>query len=93
VLVTSRTQLTGLAVAERIHLGALPSKQAVELLAKIAGADRVAREPDAAAAIAALCGHLPLALRMAGGMLAANPPGGCSAWPIGSVGAIGCWAR
>src|SRR5882724_11547324 len=73
VLVTSRSRLAGLALAEVIDLGVLPPGQAVELLGKIAGADRVGTEPEAAAAIAALCGYLPLALRIAGARLAARP--------------------
>jgi tetratricopeptide (TPR) repeat protein/transcriptional regulator with XRE-family HTH domain len=73
VLVTSRTRLTGLAGTEVIDLDVLPPEQAVELLGKIAGADRVAREPAAAQVIAALCGYLPLALRIAGARLAAKP--------------------
>ena len=73
VLVTSRTRLTGLAGAEVIDLDVLPPEQAVELLGKIAGAHRIAREPAAAQVIAALCGYLPLALRIAGARLAAKP--------------------
>jgi transcriptional regulator with XRE-family HTH domain len=77
VLVTSRTRLTGLAVAEVIDLDILLPGQAVELLGKIAGADRVASEPQAAQVIAVLCGYLPLALRIAGARLAAKPH-----WPL-----------
>jgi tetratricopeptide (TPR) repeat protein/transcriptional regulator with XRE-family HTH domain len=73
VLVTSRTRLTGVAGTEVIDLDVLPPEQAVELLGKIAGADRVAREPAAAQVIASLCGHLPLAVRIAGARLAAKP--------------------
>jgi tetratricopeptide (TPR) repeat protein/transcriptional regulator with XRE-family HTH domain len=73
VLVTSRTRLTGLAGAEAIDLDVFPPEQAVELLGKISGAHRVAREPAAAQVIAALCGYLPLALRIAGAKLAAKP--------------------
>ena len=73
VLVTSRTRLTGLAGTEVIDLDVLAPEQAVELLGKIAGADRIAREPAAAQVIAALCGYLPLALRIAGARLAAKP--------------------
>jgi len=73
VLVTSRARLTGLAVAEVVDLDVLPPGQAVELLGKIAGTDRVAGEPGAAQAIAAMCGHLPLALRIVGTRLAAKP--------------------
>src|SRR5262245_6106409 len=73
VLVTSRTRLTGVAGTEVIDLDVLPPEQAVELLGKIAGADRVAREPAAAQVIASLCGPLPLAVRIAGARLAAKP--------------------
>jgi tetratricopeptide (TPR) repeat protein/transcriptional regulator with XRE-family HTH domain len=73
VLITSRTRLTGLAGTEVIDLDVLPPEQAVELLGKIFGAHRVARELAAAQVIAALCGYLPLALRIAGAKLAAKP--------------------
>jgi DNA-binding SARP family transcriptional activator/transcriptional regulator with XRE-family HTH domain len=73
VLVTSRARLAGLALAEVIDLDVLPPGQAVELLGKIVGADRVASEPQAAKTIAALCGYLPLALRIVGARLAAKP--------------------
>src|SRR5262249_51222189 len=73
VLVTSRARLAGLTLAEVIDLGVLPVGQAVELLGKIVGAGRVAAEPTAAAQIAALCGYLPLALRIVGARLAAKP--------------------
>jgi tetratricopeptide (TPR) repeat protein len=73
VLVTSRARLAGLTLTEVIDLGVLPPEQAVELLGKIAGAGRVAAEPGAASQIAALCGYLPLALRIVGARLAAKP--------------------
>jgi transcriptional regulator with XRE-family HTH domain/tetratricopeptide (TPR) repeat protein len=73
VLVTSRARLAGLTLAEVIDLGVLRAGQAVELLGKIFGAGRVAAEPEAAAQIAALCGYLPLALRILGARLAAKP--------------------
>jgi tetratricopeptide (TPR) repeat protein/transcriptional regulator with XRE-family HTH domain len=73
LIVTSRNRLTGLPGTELIDLDVFPPEQAVELLGKIAGADRIAREPAAAQLIAALCGYLPLALRIAGARLAAKP--------------------
>jgi DNA-binding SARP family transcriptional activator/tetratricopeptide (TPR) repeat protein/transcriptional regulator with XRE-family HTH domain len=73
VLVTSRNRLVELAATEVIELDVLPPGQALELLGKIAGVDRVADEPEAARTIAALCGYLPLALRIAGARLAARP--------------------
>ncbi|WP_253884959.1 ATP-binding protein [Actinokineospora diospyrosa] len=75
VLITSRSRLTGLATregAQRMALDVLPPQRAVEVLARIAGSDRVAAEPDAAAELARSCGYLPLALRIVGGRLAAN---------------------
>ena len=73
VLVTSRVRLAGLTPAEVIDLGVLPPEQAVELLGKIVGAGRVAVESGAASQLAALCGYLPLALRIVGARLAAKP--------------------
>src|SRR5574341_685052 len=73
VLVTSRERLAGLAMSDAIDLEVLAPEQAMELLGRIAGADRIAAEPEAARAIAALCGGLPLALRVAGVRLAAKP--------------------
>jgi DNA-binding SARP family transcriptional activator/tetratricopeptide (TPR) repeat protein/transcriptional regulator with XRE-family HTH domain len=73
VLITSRARLAGLALTEVIDLDVLPPEEAVELLGKIIGADRVASEPEAARTVVALCGYLPLALRIAGARLAAKP--------------------
>ena len=77
VLVTSRETLATLAGATHLHLDELPPDQAVTLLARLAGEDRVAAKPAAAATIARACDHLPLALRIAGARLAARP-----AWPL-----------
>jgi NB-ARC domain len=71
-LVTSRFPLAGLDRAHRVALDVLDSREAVHLLAAIAGADRVTAEPDAAELIARLCGFLPLAVRIAGAKLAAK---------------------
>ena len=73
VLVTSRARLVGLEGARLLDLEVLQTGQAVELLARIVGAERVAGEPDAAAAIVGFCGYLPLAVRIAGARLAARP--------------------
>ncbi|TDP92944.1 AfsR/SARP family transcriptional regulator [Labedaea rhizosphaerae] len=67
VLVTSRHHLSGLAVREgatRIGIGELPDADATALLAEAIGAARVAHEPSATAELVALCGRLPLALRI-----------------------------
>jgi tetratricopeptide (TPR) repeat protein len=77
VLVTSRSRLPALAGSHAVTLGALPSDQAAALLAAVTGPDRAAAEPDAVTEIARLCGHLPLALRIAGARLASRP-----AWTV-----------
>ena len=77
VLVTSRQLLSGIHGAEHLHLDVLPADEAVRLLGHLAGPERIAAEPEAAVALAQLCGYLPLALRIAGARLAARP-----AWPV-----------
>jgi DNA-binding SARP family transcriptional activator/Tfp pilus assembly protein PilF len=77
VLVTSRQVLTGLEGVTHLHLDVLTPEEAVTLLGRVAGAERIAAEPAAAAEIARCCGYLPLALRIAGARLAARP-----AWPV-----------
>jgi DNA-binding SARP family transcriptional activator/tetratricopeptide (TPR) repeat protein len=70
VLVTGRARLAALAGARRLDLDVLDPGQATELLGRVAGPERITAEPDAAQAIAELCGHLPLAVRVAGARLA-----------------------
>jgi tetratricopeptide (TPR) repeat protein len=73
VLITSRLRLGGLEAAHALTLDVLDPGQAVELLAKLAGHERVAAEPEAARQIVRLCGWLPLAIRIAGARLAGRP--------------------
>ncbi len=73
VLVTSRARLAGLGGAQQVDLAILHDDQAVELLARVAGPQRVATEPAAAEQIVRLCGCLPLAVRVAGARLGARP--------------------
>jgi DNA-binding SARP family transcriptional activator len=73
VLMTSRRRLTGLPAPSCFEIGTLSRCHAIALLARIVGDDRVKREPDAAQRLCALCGCLPLALRIAGARLAARP--------------------
>jgi hypothetical protein len=54
-------------------LGPLPDQEAKCLLGTITGPVRVAAEPEAAARIVEACEGLPLAVRIAGARLAANP--------------------
>jgi tetratricopeptide (TPR) repeat protein len=74
-LVTSRDALTGLISREgarRLDVDLLPLADTVRLLKKLIG-DRVDSEPESAAALAALCGRLPLAVRVAAELAAARP--------------------
>src|SRR5439155_12581892 len=75
-LVTSRDRLGGLVARDGalpVTLDVLPPDEARALLAGILGAARVAAEPDAAADLARLCAHLPLALRIAAANLSEHP--------------------
>ncbi|WP_445396843.1 ATP-binding protein [Streptomyces sp. LE64] len=72
-VVTSRNCLSGLEGVHRVDLPLLRREEAVELLTRILGPERVEREAQAARDLADLCGHLPLALRIAGQRLAARP--------------------
>jgi transcriptional regulator with XRE-family HTH domain/tetratricopeptide (TPR) repeat protein len=73
VLVTSRNTLTGLDARHRLAVGLLPPDRSVALLRAVAGEDRVAAEPEAAARVATLCGGMPLALLIAGNRLTGRP--------------------
>jgi DNA-binding SARP family transcriptional activator/tetratricopeptide (TPR) repeat protein len=76
VLVTSRSQLSGLAAvdgARSLTLDLLTPREARDLLAHRLGADRVAAEPDAAEELAGLCARLPLALNITAARAAARP--------------------
>jgi DNA-binding SARP family transcriptional activator/Tfp pilus assembly protein PilF len=76
VLVTSRDRLGGLVAidgARRLTLDVLPPEEAVGLLTRLLGAERVAAEPQAAGELAEVCGLLPLALRIAAANLAEQP--------------------
>jgi DNA-binding SARP family transcriptional activator/Tfp pilus assembly protein PilF len=75
-LVTCRDRLDGLVArdgARPLTLGPLAPSEAVSLLARVIGPDRVAAEPDATAEAAQRCGRLPLALCIAAANLAAHP--------------------
>ncbi|WP_433279720.1 BTAD domain-containing putative transcriptional regulator [Pseudonocardia xinjiangensis] len=76
VVVTSRHELAGLLVSpggHRISLDLLDPGDARLLLHGIVGDERMAREPEAAAELIALCGGLPLALRVAAAHLVTRP--------------------
>jgi DNA-binding SARP family transcriptional activator/tetratricopeptide (TPR) repeat protein len=76
VLVTSRSQLTGLVATEGaklLSLDMLAEADARELLAGRLGGQRVAAEPGGAGELARLCGGLPLALVVVAARAAAQP--------------------
>ncbi|GHB71291.1 hypothetical protein GCM10010377_72310 [Streptomyces viridiviolaceus] len=65
LVVSSRRTLAGLEGVHRTELGALTREDSASLLRAVVGADRVDAEPAAVLAVTELCGHLPLALRVA----------------------------
>ncbi|MFI9150102.1 ATP-binding protein [Streptomyces sp. NPDC053367] len=70
VVVTSRRMLTGLESVRRLPLGELTGSEAAAFLTGLVGAERAAADPAALEDVARRCGHLPLALRIAGNWLA-----------------------
>ncbi|HEX9032392.1 MAG TPA: AfsR/SARP family transcriptional regulator [Streptosporangiaceae bacterium] len=73
VVVTSRARLADLDAARLVELGTLLPADSAALVTRISGRDPVGPDADATAAIALACGHLPLALRIAGARLAEDP--------------------
>ncbi|MEU7934864.1 AfsR/SARP family transcriptional regulator [Micromonospora echinofusca] len=73
VIVTSRLRMPELAGATSIEVGTLDRRQALALLGRIIGAQRIAEEADAAERIVELCGRLSLGVRVAGSRLLARP--------------------
>lgn len=76
VLVTSRRRLAVPANLS-LDLDVISAAESHQLLATLAGADRLAAEPEAATAIVEACAGSPLALLIVGGRLATRP-----AWPL-----------
>ncbi len=77
LLVTSRNQMAGLAVdyaVTGVDLEVLAAEEALVLLGRILGTERVAKEQTAAGRLVELCGRMPLALRIAAAKLATRPP-------------------
>jgi DNA-binding SARP family transcriptional activator/tetratricopeptide (TPR) repeat protein/transcriptional regulator with XRE-family HTH domain len=77
MVVTSRARLEGLDGAHLLPLDVMTAGDAVGVLAKIVGEDRIAAEPAAADQLVQACGGLPLALRITGAKLATRP-----SWPL-----------
>lgn len=82
-LITSRNRLIGLDEVPPVSLDVLSPPESAQLLARASGdpsgpEGRLARDPDAAAEVLRLCGHLPLALRLAAARLRHRP-----GWTVG----------
>ncbi|MER6917362.1 BTAD domain-containing putative transcriptional regulator [Streptomyces sp. NPDC000594] len=76
-IVTSRSWLGGTADGRTVALTAMSPGESLSLFARIAGERRTGAEHAEAAAITELCGHLPLAVRIAASRLCARPR-----WPL-----------
>jgi tetratricopeptide (TPR) repeat protein len=80
VLVTSRSRLAGLDGALALALSLPTPADGLALLSGVLGRERVLAEPESAAELVALCGQLPLALRIAASRLRNRPQ-----WTIASM--------
>ncbi|MEV6836927.1 tetratricopeptide repeat protein [Streptomyces sp. NPDC051133] len=82
-LITSRNRLLGLDEVPPVSLDVLSPRESAELLARASGDPggpdgRLGRDPQSAAEVLRLCGHLPLALRLAAARLRHRP-----GWTVG----------
>ncbi len=80
VIITSRAMLAAIPGAQLLRLDPLAPAEALEMLARIAGPQRVAAEPDASRQLISMCACLPLAVRIVGARLTARP-----SWPIAQL--------
>lgn len=80
VVVTSRRTLPGLDGAGSLPVGGFTTAEALELLDRYAGSDRVRREADDARRLADLCGNLPLAVAVTARHLRSRPD-----WRLGEL--------
>lgn len=77
LIVTSRVRLHGLPGATHVPLDVFATNEAIQFLSRLASHERVTADPAAATRLAQSCGGLPLALRIVGSRLAAQPQ-----WPL-----------
>ncbi|MFD2353662.1 BTAD domain-containing putative transcriptional regulator [Nonomuraea ferruginea] len=80
IVVTSRETLAAGDDCVQLHLPRLSLPESVTVLAKLAGAERMAADPEETAGLVRLCDGLPLALRIAGARLADRP-----AWSVSAL--------
>ncbi|MEV6823608.1 BTAD domain-containing putative transcriptional regulator [Amycolatopsis sp. NPDC051102] len=78
VLITSRTRLIDLDGAYWLSVGTMTAEDGAALADSVLSKQRTSAEPQAVAALIELCGHLPLAMRIALSRLANRPR-----WSIG----------
>jgi len=72
-MITSRNTLADLPGSRRLSLGTFTEAEALDLLRRTVGPDRVTAAPDVAAGIARLVGCLPLALSVVAGRINDSP--------------------
>lgn len=82
VLITGRTRLAVADGAHTVALGPLDPAASLDLFAAVAGGRAATADPDATSRIVQFCAGLPLAVRIAGGRLAARPH-----WPAARLAA------
>lgn len=73
VLITSRRTLAGLAGARGLSLDVLPQRDAIALLSRVVGDERVTADPESAARLTDLCGRLPIAISLVARRLRRHP--------------------
>ncbi|MFE2557310.1 BTAD domain-containing putative transcriptional regulator [Streptomyces sp. NPDC059352] len=80
VLITSRSRLAGLEGTSSVQIDVFSTEQALQLLSRILGAERIHSERSSALQLIQLCGNLALALRIVAARLAARPH-----WPLSKM--------
>ena len=73
VIITSRRPLSALEGTNPLNLGILSEDEALSFLIQLIGNDRIQFEPEEAMRVIALCGQLPLAIRIVGGTMREKP--------------------
>ncbi|MEE1739722.1 BTAD domain-containing putative transcriptional regulator [Streptomyces sp. BE147] len=80
VLITSRSRLAGLEGTSSVQVDVFSTEQALQLLSRILGTERIHSELSSALHLIKLCGNLALALRIVAARLAARPH-----WPLSKM--------
>ncbi|MFI1281272.1 AfsR/SARP family transcriptional regulator [Streptomyces sp. NPDC020858] len=73
VLTTGRTRPAGLPATVQVDLDVFQPSEALDLLGRTIGAERLTAEREAALELVVACGYLPLAVRIVAARLAARP--------------------